>query len=1242
MTLQDHSFIKNLPQSWSYNILSALLENKQAISISLNKIATTLLNEGLSMHFFNHIIMILFFVTNISSLIHPVTVKDLKDTDAILNDNYKQCSLVPGGLWWESNLLKKYYDFGDSTHASIKLIQDLFHVVQGSFSITNNKSYPTGHFNVTTVANIIGTIETSKSLSKDDLKKALTDAITDEDFNKSCDKTGVDYARISTEIQAHVAISVGLKKKIKDVENIFKSLDLRRLFQDKKAPSPSAMTTEYLDSKIAEFDAKADKPKDLPKIKALSDTAKKITGSMSSTQMNEALAATNKEIETLKKNGADNNASKAKARIADFVTHIVDSLEECGYRTSTKKPDYFPFTTHTILLGFLYRKAVDKTGLKAYFDTLLDYIDADKLLSPQGLTFLNADGVVDEKKWEPVYTASVPVAIAIKDALEKTRDEKEPLNRLKNILDGISYENLMYAAIVDHYYSNPLPKIDSHQNVTFENITFADCVETTMRMLCNFILYSQRNTSFALSNIGPDVQIDKLAVDKKLADFFEIHKNPLQLSANATHQAWVDVVENRPFVAYNRIVDEKKQETIGSEFVHGITIDDVKKKLSETPGSTAKISEQMIIPSHTPFSKISINNNNFTVVDAREYKTYELQPTIKNIIILLNQLFSLKLYTNPLEPFINQTFNATYFPELCTKLGWEYTISDDKNLDARDYGATEFILPLTMASQCKGISPTKCQITLSLQRGHGEIRKPSGEQTKEAYEKELLSLLFSAAQDVSFFSKQYVAMQCLNLLVLYANGDEKIISSTIKTTPMLGYHLAYFQDLDNHNEKLKIIELILSEKNESLYFLAARLINALPVLEDLIYQRHMIDIIKKNQEACTNKDIYEAIKKVFHDVGTRNNMVSYKAIIEFESSEEKLTDLINPIMRKIITVAQKGLSSSDISTAYQSSDLCLALLRSNKSFDDQFYRDIIKYAQDNFNRDDDSRGNICDIFNALLKRNKGFDEALKKEIYEAIKRVFNDVGTRNNMDSYQAIIKIESSEEKLEEKLTDLINTIMRKIITVAQKDLSSSDISTAYQSSDLCLALLRSNKSFDDQFYRDIIKYAQANFNRDDYRRGNICNIFNALIKRNKGFDEALKIALDNIRVGEYNKYENDALSLLLAIVESGNKQFYKNVIKAAQDYFSMHMMTERGPGVDLFDSLIKRFKLLAPGEDETLETISKPGNKSSFIYPGFYEEALKKLGKFAEAHNWFKEEEKEETNAPSREEKTIELPVA
>jgi len=832
-----------------------------------------------------------------SIVLYPVTIKEIKDTYTILSDDYKHCSPAHGALWWERRILKNYYDFGNPEHATVKLIRDLFHVVQGSFSITHNKSYPGAHFSVTTVGKIVGVMATGAESTPADLVRKLQAVIEqDIDFKASLDLTAAVQVELTAtlgtlkERKKEVVKIKGLPDYVKCVKEIPDVIKAIQKFEEKAVrptvPLDIQHNLEILGQNKNLLEAKLEAKKEpvlenkdleanitnaLDKLKFYIkklDTLKPSQESLKKAYLDKQ--ALEKSIEEFETKLANNNAKKVKERLKSLTLNIAQSLVECGFfeKTDEKRETkvlYYPGTTFNIFMGFLYRKAETKKQLKQYFEQLTQFVPAEKL-------FQDAEAFTDAAWEDDIFNADdVPTIVeALKTYVKQSEKEKNPLNVIKKLFTIATYEEIIFAEIMQQIYSMPLPKIASHRNVAFEERTFPDCVETTMRNLCNCLFYNQENRSLAISNLDPDLKITSDMIDQTCKDFYEENSKAEDLEKNSVHQAWQVVVENLPFVAYIRAVEEKSdREVRGYEFVSGV---DRKQLEQETKVPLTEVSVEFSTENKQTFPALTCGVNNFVFVDQDRFKTYELQPSLKNIIILFNRIFGLNLYDNQLEPLINQKFNSIYFPVLCKKLGWEYSVKSDDELDIKDFGNERWDLPLVVGKS------DQHKIVLLLNQRHAEIQRSEG--FSFTYHQTIADAIFDILDTPEIASQLSSQQQGLyaNLLIPYLFWEIQFFKPAPKDS-MLKYHIWFSVDLEDRKVKKEVIEQIFTSLETADYGFAIALMRSIPLFDDLVNQKELIDMFAKHPSVLKDPLVLKEFARIVDDIFRRPRCAAKTEII---------------------------------------------------------------------------------------------------------------------------------------------------------------------------------------------------------------------------------------------------------------------------------------------------------------------------------------------------------------------------
>jgi len=419
-------------------------------------------------------------------------------------------------------------------------------------------------------------------------------------------------------------------------------------------------------------------------------------------------------------------------------------------------------------------------------------------------------------------------------ALKKIDEKQEvtSLHKIALILKSIPLQDLVCSEIQEKYYSGSLPKISGYAGgIKFEKATFTDCAETAVRNLCNIAQYDQQTNTF---------KFDKFPVKFELKKFYEANPDPVLVEAHSTHQDWVwggdnaiSLVENRPFIAYNRIITVGGQEkAIAPEdtqgFIYGPSEFDKKEiKEEKSVKRTIQVGGKAV-----DFDQIIIHGRTYLIYDPKKYHGYEVQPSLRNVIILMNDLLSLGLFKDEkgeekafAQEFAKNDFNAIYFETLCKKLDWEPSSEITKALDEQDYAAGISL----------EIRVGKAGFNLRLSTGHGEVNPSQAASRIPAFKKSFFLLLLENITEKAF--RQQIA----NLGALYEQTSfiEEKQDNVFFNNPH-AQNLVYGLDMDDINERVNVIEKILNSNADAFYRLAAELIKSLPFIDDLVYQIHVL------------------------------------------------------------------------------------------------------------------------------------------------------------------------------------------------------------------------------------------------------------------------------------------------------------------------------------------------------------------------------------------------------------------
>ena len=312
-----------------------------------------------------------------------------------------------------------------------------------------------------------------------------------------------------------------------------------------------------------------------------------------------------------------------------FVKSLVGAVEECSATNSNAI--FAQNTAQGVMLGYLFCKSNTRKGLADYFEG-----------------FLETSVVLPEEE----YT---------KDELIGYAKEKPDF---KNI---VSFGNFVCGRFACELYESGMPKIITMTNyVSYEGIEIRDCVESVIRNLCNIATYDQIN-----NKVG--VAMQSLHMDSTLVNYYKTHFDVLKVADKDYCQKWVGVVENIDDAAYNQVFDPSlgwSQEKVSNSFDGFIPVVDVDQSLVAKP---MRIGDK----TYTFYEK-KVDKFTFLLVPRETgLKCCELMPLVRNVIVLMNKLFGLELFSAT-EDMYASGFDIKYFRKMCAKFSWNEKMDDQE------------------------------------------------------------------------------------------------------------------------------------------------------------------------------------------------------------------------------------------------------------------------------------------------------------------------------------------------------------------------------------------------------------------------------------------------------------------------------------------------------------------------------------------------------------------------------------
>jgi len=204
------------------------------------------------------------------------------------------------------------------------------------------------------------------------------------------------------------------------------------------------------------------------------------------------------------------------------------------------------------------------------------------------------------------------------------------------VLSAEQIEKLVIASLQPGKYP---PAVGYQTNIPYQGQTFSDCTEHTMRLFINHLLYNARTKAWDFNRLKNVTHKEPL---KELVDFYSNNSDVFIVGGLATHAAWAQLVSNRPLLSYNWAI--------------GVSGRHAGKGYIKIPqGFDESLRDQL----SQYFTK-----QGYTVVDD-SVVLYELLPTMRNTIILSNELFGLQLFDYD-QQFVDEFTGPTFIKDYLT------------------------------------------------------------------------------------------------------------------------------------------------------------------------------------------------------------------------------------------------------------------------------------------------------------------------------------------------------------------------------------------------------------------------------------------------------------------------------------------------------------------------------------------------------------------------------------------------
>lgn len=354
-----------------------------------------------------------------------------------------------------------------------------------------------------------------------------------------------------------------------------------------------------------------------------------------------------------------------QARLKKDKTRFTQELELFfkTLATATANPNY-NYDAYAAVLGLLYVKAGSLNDLNSYYEGLA-----------KGLGIKLEELFIVNKIDTNSYSHDVVVE-HFKNLQSSVINSDFVANLAQN---HIAQEQAICSMLLINKGGNNLPQEIRYSAAMFENNSYPDCFETSLLNVLQVLTFDSDSGLCSLENLK-NYGINPETIDEGLRRFYTdpiitpkytvSACNPTQAGDSACHNAFSAIVSNRPWVTYGRCTNGDNSKSI---YLKLASHNDYQPFIAASQESNIQ-----------PDSNGCYNVKNISLLPAYEHnenKTYEVKSTLKNFIIVLDQLLQLGLFTgadNSLEKiYWDNDFEKKQFECIAKKFNWEYEIIFD-------------------------------------------------------------------------------------------------------------------------------------------------------------------------------------------------------------------------------------------------------------------------------------------------------------------------------------------------------------------------------------------------------------------------------------------------------------------------------------------------------------------------------------------------------------------------------------
>ncbi len=438
-------------------------------------------------------------------------------------------SPLHGFAWWKAQHVEHLYRYGNPDDSTVALIKELFFLNPWdgcTFDCTVVPCKPATYFTPGTIGCIMQALEThagdeSSSALEESLTKTLQEKLH---YNALCEKTKRDQKQLQKSYDAqlsakqeyviqyeHEKRAIVQKKKDTIAAKTEVEQKLNQLRQQKnvfknKRPIPSE-SKEKMQHKEIEIREALNNFNNLKTEFNQSNTAGK--------KVDQQIQKNRVAIRTIE-NKIKNSALSSDA-LHKLVVLMCRALQE-------SQLSYTPYTLHTILLAFLWKKAADKRDFIDYFSAALP---RTALTEPRILD----DNSAEQRQW----LAGAYCLHSYADAAQAF-SRITPKNEINDTVIKNNYEELIAALYAYNVFSSFFPPQAIPGWATYKEYRFATCGSTALRNFLDNMLYDEKAGAFDVSRFA-----NSCTVHPKLEHFYKKHGAIENVQSQSARDAWVAV-----------------------------------------------------------------------------------------------------------------------------------------------------------------------------------------------------------------------------------------------------------------------------------------------------------------------------------------------------------------------------------------------------------------------------------------------------------------------------------------------------------------------------------------------------------------------------------------------------------------------------------------------------------------------------------------------------------------------------